>query len=331
MKKTTRTKLAHRPPEIKYGHERLILAVLVLMMIVLSLLSKHFFTFDNLTATTRNIVEPGLIALGMTFVILMADIDLSVGSLAALCTIMMSKVHELTGSTALALLTIFAVGLIGGFINGIFVGYLKIPAFIGTMATMFVYQGLALGISKGVTISSFPKELQFLAYGTVLGFPFQFVLFIVMAIIFAVVLHFTSYGRYIRTIGFNPRCAASTGIDVPKIKLITFMISGLMCSLAALVLLARVSTAKATLGAGYDMTSITAVVLGGTAITGGYGSIKGTVMGLLIIGLLKNGFTLARFPSEIATITIGALLLMSIILSVNAKSLEILFHGGKRK
>ena len=320
----------HRPPEIKYGHERLIFALLALMMFILSALSENFFTFANLSSTTKNFVEPGFISLGMTFVILMGDIDLSVGSLTALCTIMMAKVHELTGSTALALLTIAVVGLLGGAVNGLFVGYFKMPAFIATMSTMFVFQGLALGISKGVTISSFPKSLQSLAYGTVFGLPTQFVLFIIAAVIFALVLRFSNYGRYIRVVGFSKRCAGSSGIDVPKVKLATFMISGLMCSFAGLILLARVSTAKATLGAGYDMSAITAVVLGGTSIAGGYGSIKGTVMGLVLVGLIKNGFTLARFPSEIATITVGALLLLSIIFSTNAKGWKNIFNKGRK-
>lgn len=321
----------HRPPEVKYDHERLILVLLLLLFVVLSQLSEHFFTFSNLTGMTKNFVEPGMISLAMTFIILLGDIDLSVGSLTALCTIMMAKAHEMTGSTTIALITLLVVGLLGGAITGWFVGYLKIPSFIGSMATMFVYQGLALGISKGVTISSFPSSLQFLAYGTVFGLPTQFVLFIVMAIIFAAVLRYSNYGRYLRVIGFSGRCASSSGINVPRTKLITFMVSGLMCSFAALILLARVSTAKATLGAGYDMSAITAVVLGGTSITGGYGTIKGTVMGLIMIGLIRNGFTLARFPSEIATITVGALLILSIIFSANAKGWKTIFKKGDTK
>lgn len=321
----------HRPPEVKYGHERLILAVLLFMMLFLSMLSDKFFTIANLTNTTKNFVEPGFISLGMTFVILMADIDLSVAGLTALCTIMMAKMHELTGSTALALVVVFGVGLVGGAINGLLVGYLKIPAFIATMSTMFVYQGLALGVSKGVTISSFPQSLQFISYGNICGIPNQFVLFVIIAIIFAIVLKFTNYGRYIRTIGFSSRCATCSGINVPLVKLETFIISGLMCSLAGLVMIARVSTAKATLGAGYDMSAITAVVLGGTSIAGGYGTIKGTVMGLILVGMIKNGFTLARFPSEIATITIGALLLMSIVFSTNAEGWKFILKRREKK
>lgn len=324
-------RLTHRRPEVKYGHERLVLIVLIALMIALSCISEHFFTFNNLMSTTKNFVEPGFIALAMTFVILTADIDLSVASLTALCTIIMAKVHELTGSTALALLAVFSVGIIGGIINGLFVGYLKMPAFIATMATMFVYQGLALGISEGVTISSFPASLQFLAYGTVFGLPVQFVIFICVAIIFALILRFTNYGRYLRVIGFNPRCADSSGINVPKVKLITFMISGLMCSFAGLILIARVSTAKATLGAGYDMSAITAVVLGGTSITGGYGTIKGTVLGLILVGVIRNGFTLAHFPSEVATVVVGGLLLLSIIFSSNVKDWKKIFRKGKEK
>lgn len=310
---------ANRPPEVKYGHERLILLALVLTVVVMSLLSDKFLTFANLSTTTKNFVEPGFISLGMTFVILMGDIDLSVASLTALCAIMTAKVHELTGSTFLALAAVLLVGLLGGIFNGILVGKVRIPAFIATMSTMFVFQGLALGISRGVTISSFPASLQFLAYGDVFGLPVQLILFALASVIFALVLRYSNYGRYIRAIGFSPRCAASSGINVALVKLETFAVSGLMCSIAGLILLARVSTAKATLGAGYDMSAITAVVLGGTAISGGYGTIKGTVMGLVLVGFIRNGFTLARFPSEIATITIGALLLLSIIFSSNAK------------
>lgn len=332
MKRDSASPAKIKPPERRYLHERIIVVALAGVFVVMSFASDNFLSFQNLTAMTRNFIEPGLLALAMTFIILEGDIDLSVGSTLALTSVVMAMVNEATGNIFLAVGVCVVLGLACGAFNGLLVGYAKLPSFIATLSTMFLYHGIALGVSKAETIGDFPAGMHFIGQGSIAGVPTQLWLFALCAAVLVFVLQRTRHGRYTRVVGFNPSSAEFSGINTAMVRLKNFTLAGFMSALAAIVLVGRVSAAKATLGTGYELDAITTVVLGGTSISGGYGSVTGTVVGIFLVGMIKNGLTLARVPSEVTTIVVGMLLLLSIILSGNANRLAKLFkrEGAKK-
>ena len=307
-------------PEIQYAQMALVAGLLLCLVFGMSFAIGNFFTGTNLTTMVRNFMETALLALPMTFIILTNSIDLSVGGSVAMCAILLIRFYEATGNLPCSVILTMAIGTIGGVLNGFLVGVQGIPGFIATLSTMFLYEGIALGISEAETLTGLPGSFSFLGNGTILHIPVQLLIFIAAAIVFAFVLNRTSFGRYIRIVGFNPECASFSGISTAKIHLINYTVSGFMASLASLIFVSRISAAKSNAGLGYETDAIIAVVLGGTAISGGYGTIEGTVIGAFLVGVLRNGLTLARVPSEVTTIILGSLLLVSIIFSSNAKN-----------
>lgn len=309
--------------KIKVTHEISLLLLIVILMIIMSLLSDKFFNAYNLLELTRNFMEIGLLALPMTYIIITAGIDLSVGSIVGMCVIFFGLTYEMTGSIPVAALVCILAGSLGGLFNGWLIGKVRIPALIVTLATMYIYRGLALGISQAKSYANYPEWFYFFGQGDLGPVPTQLVIFIICAIIFSIGLSRTYLGRFLYTIGFNEEGANYAGIKVARIKYLIYTLSGLVASLAALIFVSRITTAKASAGDGFALDVIAAVVLGGTSISGGIGSILGTVLGLAIIGILRNGLTLARFPSEIQSVIIGSILILSVISSVFSKK------GGK--
>lgn len=320
-----------RPPEIKYVHTAIVFGLLIFTCVLMSLITDNFFSAKNLTGMTRNFMETALLALPMTFIIITNAIDLSVGGTVAMCAIILAKVNMVTGNLFLAIVVTILAGTLGGMFNGFLVGYVKVPSFIATLATMFMYGGIAQGISKAETLSGLPESFAVLGSGTIMGMPIQFCVFVVAAIIFHIVLKYTRYGRNLRVIGFNPESATYAGINVPRTHLINYTISGALAALAALIFVSRISAAKSNAGIGYETDAIIAVVLGGTNITGGYGSIGGTILGVLLVGVLRNGLTLARVSSEVTLIILGCLLLIVICISSNADVILKKFKKEKKQ
>jgi rhamnose transport system permease protein len=307
----------------KITHEILLLFMIAVLMVIMSLLSDKFFNAYNLLELTRNLIEIGLLALPMTYIIITAGIDLSVGSIVGMCVIFFGLTYQVTGSIPLAALACILAGSLGGFFNGWLIGKVRIPALIVTLATMYVYRGIALGISEAKSYANYPEWFYFYGQGDIGPIPTQLVIFVVCAVIFSIGLTRTYWGRFLYTIGFNEEGANYAGIKVARIKYLIYTLSGFVSSLAAMIFVSRITTAKASAGDGFALDVIAAVVLGGTSISGGIGSILGTVLGLAIIGILRNGLTLARFPSEIQSVIIGSILILSVISGVFSKK------GGK--
>ena len=327
MKKEKRILL----PEIQYTQIALVAGLLLVLLIVMSVTIGNFFTATNLSTMVRNFMETALLALPMTFIILTNSIDLSVGGNVAMCAILLIRFYKATGNLPFSIILTLILGTSGGLLNGILVGVQGIPGFIATLSTMFLYEGIALGISEAETLTGLPDSFSFLGNGLILHIPVQLFIFAVAAVIFAFILNRTNYGRYIRVVGFNPECASFSGVNPAKIHLINYTVSGFMAALSSLILVSRISAAKSNAGLGYETDAIIAVVLGGTAISGGYGTIEGTVIGAFLVGVLRNGLTLARVPSEVTTILLGSLLLVSIIFSSNTKRWSTLLKHKKYK
>jgi len=296
---------------VKLRREVLLLFLLLAEMALMQSLSPLFLTPDNLIEVVRQSAEIGLIALAMTLVIITAGIDLSVGSVVGLSIMTMGMLWEdarlpLWLAVLLALLT---GTLLGGF-NGTLITLVGIPPLIVTLATMAGFRGVALGMSQARSIRNFPESFLHLGQGYALGIPAQVWILTVAALLFHLALTRTAWGRSVFGIGANEAAARLSGVPVNRVKLQVYMLSGFMSALAAVIYAAHVSVAKPDAGLGFELTAITAVVLGGTAVSGGEGGVLGTLIALLMVGFLRSGLTLARVPSEAQDMMVGLLLIL---------------------
>jgi rhamnose transport system permease protein len=296
---------------VKLRREVLLLFLLLAEMALMQSLSPLFLTPDNLIEVVRQSAEIGLIALAMTLVIITAGIDLSVGSIVGLSIIMMGMLWEDAGLPlwVAVLLALLTGTLLGGF-NGTLITLIGIPPLIVTLATMAGFRGIALGMSQARSIRNFPEGFLHLGQGYAVGIPVQVWILAVAALLFHLALTRTAWGRSVFGIGANEAAARLSGVLVNRVKLQVYMLSGFMSALAAVIYAAHVSVAKPDAGLGFELTAITAVVLGGTAVSGGEGGVLGTLIALLMVGFLRSGLTLARVPSEAQDMMVGLLLVL---------------------
>ena len=310
------------------AHETVLLLVVAGEWVFFNALGRNFATLDNTFDIIRHSVEIGLLALAMTAVILTGGIDLSVGSLLGLCAVLFGKFWRdahfplwLAGA-----LTLLAGTLAGG-LNAALITRLRLPALIVTLGTFSLFRGLAEAITRGVdTFTNFPDSFLFLGQERWLGVPAQLPVFLLLALGFWLLLHHTTFGRSFRAIGFSPEGARYAGIPVERRLALAYVLAGLTAALASLVYTARLGQAKADAGTGYELFAITAVVLGGTSIFGGVGSVPGTLLGVAALAVLNNGLVHARQPREVAGMLTGVLLLVALTGAAVAKKLATLRH-----
>ena len=297
-------------------HETFLALLLVLVLIVLSWQSDRFFTVSNLLNQGRLMTEIGLIAIAMTFVIATGGIDLSVGSILGLVAILLGVFWQNVGMPLpLAIVAAIAAGTLAGFMNGVIITRFRVPPLIATLATLALYRGLAEGISQARSVRGYPDWFYVLGQGQVLGVPTQLWILFAAAIIAAVILAYTRWGRTVYAIGSNEVASRFSGLSVEKTKLALYTASGFAASLAAVIFVSRVSTTRSDMGTGIELDAITAVVLGGTSIFGGRGTILGTIIGLCLIQALKNGLSLAGVKGDGTIMLIGAVLILAILVS----------------
>jgi rhamnose transport system permease protein len=307
-------------------HESILLVVLVGEWLFFNSVGPRFGSLDNTFDIIRHSVEIGLLALVMTPIILTAGIDLSVGSLLGLCAILFGKLWRDAGmSPVLAGICTLGIGALAGGINATLITGLRLPPLIVTLGTFSLFRGLAEAITHGVdTFTNFPASFLFLGQERFLGIPAQAPVLIVVAIGIWVLVHRTTFGRSFRAIGFSPEGARYAGIPVGKRLALVYVLAGIIAALAAIIYTARLGQAKADAGTGYELFAITAVVLGGTSIFGGIGTVHGTLLGVAAIAVLSNGLVHARQPREVAGMLTGALLLLALSSSVVPKMLSAL-------
>jgi rhamnose transport system permease protein len=278
--------------------------------------SDRFFTADNLLNQGRLMAEVGLVALTMTFVIVSAGIDLSVGSILGLVAILLGVFwHNIGLPLPLAMVLGLAVGALAGFVNGLIITRFSVPPLIATLATLALYRGLAEGISQARSVRGYPEWFFELGQGELLGVPVQVWIFIIAVAIAAGILGLTIFGREVYSIGANEIAAHFSGIRVDRVKLLIYTASGFVAALAAIVFVSRVSTTRSDMGTGLELDVITAVVLGGTSIFGGRGTIIGTVLGLFLMQALKNGLALAGVKGDGTIVIIGIVLIGATLIS----------------
>lgn len=287
---------------------------LVVLLMILSILSGQFLTFGNLRNVALQTSVNALLAVGMTFVILTAGIDLSVGSTLALSAAVSSGLMVLHVNLWLAAAVALVIGGLAGLVNGVFVAYARLAPFIVTLGTMTLYRGLTEIYTNGNPIFNLPPAFSNFGAGTLLSIPIPVYLTAVVFMVAWVVLKRSVSGRRIYAIGGNEDVAFLAGVPVKKYLLAVYVISGMMAALAGLVLTSRLASAEPTAGTGYELDAITAVVLGGTSLFGGEGTIVGTLIGALILGVIDNGLNLLNVNSFYQDAVKGLIILAAIML-----------------
>jgi len=302
------------------------LIFLVVLMLIFSILEPNFLNPTNLFNVMRQISITGLIALGMTFVILTAGIDLSVGSMLAVSGMVAAAVAKGSLGNTLslgeeeavgygpyaAMAAAIAIGTLCGFIQGYAITWLKVPPFVVTLGGLSVFRGLTLWFSNGGPISGFESDYRWWGQGMVGPVPVPVLIFIAAAILCHIVLRHTRYGRHVYAVGGNPEAARLSGLAVDRVILSVYMIVGFFAGLAGFVLSARLNSSEAVAGIGYELTVIASVVIGGTSLFGGAGSIAGTVVGATLIGVLVNGLVLNNVSSYIQSVVIGLIIITAV-------------------
>ena len=293
---------------------------LAILCAVLGISSDHFLTFDNLINVFRQSAVNALIALGQLLVIVTAGIDLSVGSVLGLSCVLAALMLKAGAPPALALAASLAIGAALGAVNGTLLTKLKLPhPFIPTLGMMNVARGLALVISGGFPVSELPSGFRFLGAGSVLWVPAPVLLVVFFCILFHIFLTRTTAGRDIYAIGGNPQAARLSGVPVDRRLILVYTLSGMMAGAASVVLAGRMNSGFPLAGSGAELDSIAAVIIGGASFFGGVGTVGGTLVGALIMGVLRNGLNLLNVSASWQTVVIGVVIVGAVLVDVIRK------------
>jgi ribose transport system permease protein len=286
---------------------------LVALVALLSVLTPHFLSVSNLLNVMEQTSINAVIAVGMTFVILSGGIDLSVGSLLALSGVVLASALQAGWPAAAAILAGLAVGGASGFVNGLLITRGRLPAFIATLGMMSIARGAALVFTSGRPISGFAASFRQLSTARILGVPAPVVLTIVVYALGHFLLTRTRFGRYVYAIGGNEEATRLSGINAGLHKTMVYVLSGVASGLAAVLLTARLNSAQPIAGINYELDAIAATVIGGTSLSGGVGTLHGTLIGALIMGVLRNGLNLLGTSSFFQQIVIGIVIITAVL------------------
>jgi len=303
-----------------------VFSVLIAMVMALSIVSPVFLKPVNLVNVIRQTVEIGIMAVGMTSLIIAGEMDLSVGSIFGV-TAMLSALmfRSAVNPTLVFVVSLLAGGAIG-FLNGFLVTKAKMPAFIATLGTMQIFRSVAYGISGGESISVFPERALnswvFKMGGSVGNVPVQIFIMMALFLVAGVILAKTQLGFNVYATGGNKRAAKLTGINTDRTKIICFVSSGILCALAGLISIAYLQSVQTTAGSGREMDIIAAVIIGGAALSGGRGTILGTLIGAIIMSVVKNGMVLLSVPVFWQSGFIGVIIILAVLLDTWMKRKE---------
>ncbi len=303
--------------------EVLLLGVAILIFIVNSFASPYFLNAFNLSDATFNFTEKALIAFAMALLIIAGEIDLSVAAIIALASTAMGYAVQMgVGTPGLVAIGI-GVGLACGAFNGFLVAGLKLPSIVVTIGTMSLFRGISYMVLGDQAFGKYPADFAYFGQGYVFWvISFEFVLFVVMAVIFAILLHATNFGRQVYVIGNNPFAARFSGIPVERVKFILFLLTGLMSGIAAVCLTSRLGSTRPSIAQGWELEVVTMVVLGGVSILGGSGTIGGVVIAAFVMGLVTFGLGLLNVPGIVMSIFVGLLLIITIAIPIVVRRLR---------
>ncbi|MGO4537570.1 ABC transporter permease [Paenibacillus sp. 2TAB19] len=293
--------------------EWLLVLIIIAVFIMNMNLSEYFLDYNNLRDATMGFLDKAFIVLPMVFIILMGDIDISVGSIVALSSVMMADLYNHGVPMELAVLICLAVGALCGWVNGmLIVRFKELSSVIVTLATMIIYRGIAYILLEDQASGSFPSWFKFLGWDYIGGIPFILIAFAAAVIIFAYLLHKTTFGRKVYAIGNNPTAALYSGVPVDRIKVIVFTLAGLMAAVTALFLTSRMGSTRPNIATGYELEVIAMVVLGGISTAGGKGRMIGAILAVFLIGFLRYGLGLVNVSAQSLLIILGLLLIVAV-------------------
>lgn len=292
--------------------------VMIGMIIILAIVSPTFRTTGNVISILLQVSINGLIALGMVWAITTGGIDLSVGSILALGSVVIGAILDVSnGNILLACLTAIIASVVFGFVNGFLIARYEMIPFVVTLATQLVIRGVAYIISGGYSQSLANANFKQIGNGNLFGIiPYPVVILIVVAVIAYILMHWTRFGRYVYAVGGNIHAATASGVNIFWTRVSAYIISALFTGIASIIMTSRISAAQPNIGIGYETDAIAACVIGGTSFSGGVATIPGTFMGIIIIGLIYNGMNLVGINSYWQTITKGLLIIGAIALDM---------------
>ncbi|BDT70061.1 ribose import permease protein RbsC [Comamonadaceae bacterium OS-1] len=299
----------------KYGTILIFIGIFVLS----SFLNETFLTAGNLTNVLRQVVVVSLLACGVTFIIILGHIDVSLGSVLALTGTLAASVMSLTGNIYLAISAGIGAGIVVGLVNGYVITYFKIPSFIMTLAMTTVARGAILLYTAGVPVSGL-GDFQVIGQGNIGPVPISVLILIFVVMVSWVLLNRTKFGRHVYAVGGNAKAALASGINTDGVLRRAFVFNGILVSIAGIVLMSRINSGQPAGGVAYEFDAITAVVVGGTSLMGGTGTITGTVIGAMIIGVINNILNLMNVSSYWQQIVKGVIIAVAVILDVKTKS-----------
>ncbi len=294
----------------------------VTLCIVFGVMSPRFLTFNNAMIVLQQAAVLLTVSLGMTFVIIAGSIDLSVGSIVALTALTAAMFAKDYGVAAVIPAAI--VGVVAGLVNGLIFAKGKVPSFMVTLGTLVAYRGLVLYFTRGAPVEIVNRPFLQTFAGRTEGIPHAAIIVLLIAVVVYIIFNFTVFGREVRAVGGGERVAILTGLKVDRVKILNFTMLGLLCGLAGTLQSARVYAATAQLGEGLELDVIAAVVVGGTPLTGGVGSVQGTILGAFIITILSNGMNMMGVDPYIQNIVKGIVLIAAVFVTIDRSKIGII-------
>ena len=295
----------------RYG----LLVAFVLIFLTLSFLTPMFLTVQNLTVIVTQVSINALLAFGVTFVIIAGGIDLSIGSMIAVTGVVAASfAHPDTYPVVVPVVAGLLMGLLFGAFNGLVITRSKVPPFIVTLGTMTIGRGLALILSKGRPVSNLSDEFNFIGGGKVLGVPTLILILILVFTLCSILLRRTVVGRYIYAVGGNEQAARASGISLSTVKMVVYTLCGGLAALAGILLTSRITTGQPNAGTGFELDAIAAAIIGGTSTSGGTGTMTGTLLGALLIGIISNGLDLLNVTSYYQQVVMGVIIIGAVVL-----------------
>jgi ribose/xylose/arabinose/galactoside ABC-type transport system permease subunit len=299
-----------------------LLVFIALMVIIMAIVSPVFLTSGNLINIIRQVSLNGILAVGLTFVILTGGIDLSVGSLVAVTGVVVGSMLVNGYGWMEAVVAGIAISVLFGVFNGVMIAYCGLPPFIATLAGQTIGRGFALVFSDGKPYALANKDFLNIGKGSALGIPIPIWILLIVCAVAAIVLNKTTYGRHVYAFGGNRNATKLSGVKIKFVEMIVYVISALMAGIVGVILAARISSGQPTAGTGYELDAIAAVAIGGTSMSGGIGTLSGTILGFIIIGVLSNSLTLLNVSSFYQQIVKGAIILIAVLMDMRSKRKE---------
>lgn len=295
------------------------LIILIVAVIIATVLSDTFLSFNNISNILRQNAVVMIIAFGAQMVLISGEVDLSAGSVTAFAGVTATLIMKQTGNVMLSIMAGLISGCVFGFINGWVITFFGIPAFISTLATQFIGRGAILAITNAQPVTGLDKSFTILGQGYVWQVPIPIIITIVVALIYWLTMNRRRFGRYVYATGGNAEAAKASGINVISVKIKSFLFAGLMSGLAGVILMSRLNSGQPSGAEAYEFDAITAAIIGGTSMSGGIGKVSGTIIGAIFVGVLLNIMTQMDVSAYYQKIVKGAIIALAVIIDVQIR------------